>query len=315
GDPPVGAAGHGDRPDPRGLRIMSLLRRFAGGLRALWRRDRDEREMDEELRAYRDEGARDAMRAGLGRDEAERAARVRMGSLDAIKDEVRDAGWESALESFWQDLRHGARVLRHHPGFACAAILTLALGIGANSALFGVVSAVLLDPLPYPGADRLVALGYQSFPDVRDVAEQSRSLAVAGAAAPWALDLVGRGEPMRVDGAMVGGDLFAALGVAPLLGRTFSEKDDRALLPVAVVSHRFWRAELGADPAVLDRRLTLSGRTYTIIGVMPENFRLPFFSFRADVWIPLRVAYPEAVEARGAHFLMAAGRLRDGVTL
>src|SRR5262249_12008622 len=93
------------------------------------------------------------------------------------------------------------------------------------------------------------------------------------------------------------------------------EADDRTLAPVAVVSHRFWRTELGSDPSAPGRRLTLSGRMYTVVGVMPEGFRLPFFSFRSDVWIPLRVAYPEASDARGAHFLLAAGRLRGGASL
>jgi putative ABC transport system permease protein len=293
---------------------MSLLRRLAGGIRGLFRRDRLEQELDEELRGYLDLAARDGVRAGLSPEEAARAARVRMGSLDAIKDEVRDAGWEAAFESFWQDVRYGARVLKNHPGFTCAAVLTLALGIGANAALFSVVSAVLLNPLPYPDGDRLVSLGYQSFPDLRDLADQSEALAAAGAASGWALDLVGKGEPRRVDGALIAGDLFPALGVAPLMGRTFSESDG-AREPVAVVSHRFWRTELGSDASALERPLTLSGRAYTIVGVMPESFRLPFFSFRSDVWVPLRVAYPEAADARGAHFLIGVGRLRGGVDL
>lgn len=295
---------------------MSMLRRFAGGLLGLVRRSRIERELDEELHGYLEASVQERMRAGLGRDEALRAARMEMGSLDAVKDEVRRVGWETALETVWQDIRYGARVLRHHPGFASAAILTLALGIGANSAIFSVVSSVLLKPLPYPEPDRLVSLaGGQSLPDVMDLAEQSTSFADLGASGGWALDLVGNGEPERIDGELVAGNLFGALGVPPFLGRTFSEEDDRARAAVVVVSHDFWRAHLGSDPAALGRPLNLSGAAYTVIGVMPPGFRLPFFSFKSQVWIPFRTGYPEAVEARGAHFLLAAGRLRDGTGL
>jgi len=295
---------------------MSMLRRFAAGLRGLLRKSRIERELDEELRGYLEASVEEHRRAGLGRDEALRAARLEMGSLDAVKDEVRRVGWETALETVWQDIRYGARALRHHPGFACAAILTLALGIGANSAIFSVVSSVLLRPLPYPVPDRLVSLaGGQSFPDIMDLAEQSTSFADLGASGGWPLDLVGEGEPERIDGELVAGNLFRALGVPPLLGRTFSEEDDRARAAVAVVSHDFWRAHLGSDRAALGRQLNLSGAAYTVIGVMPPGFRMPFFSFRSQVWIPFRTGYPEAVEARGAHFLRAAGRLRDGTGL
>ncbi|HUD71375.1 MAG TPA: ABC transporter permease, partial [Dongiaceae bacterium] len=292
---------------------MSRVRRFFAGLGGMLRRDRVERDLDDELRSWVDEASADAVRAGLEGDAARRAARVRLGSLDAVKEAVRDVGWESTFGTLLRDLRFGARVLVKHPGFTAAAVLTLALGIGANTAIFSVVSAVLLHPLPYPAPDRLADLGPQSPPDLADLGEQSRSFTAVGAAAPWALDRVGDGEPQRVDGALVAGDLFAALGVAPRLGRTFTEADARALAPVAVVTHAFWRGPLDADPGVIGRKLTLSGRPYTIVGVMPEGFRLPFFAFRSEVFLPLRVAYPEAATARGAHFLLGVGRLADGV--
>jgi putative ABC transport system permease protein len=279
------------------------------------RRDHAERDLDEELRSWVEEAAADGARAGLEHDTALRVARVRMGSPDAVKEAVRAVGWESSLETLLRDLRFGARVLGKHPGFTTAAVLTLALGIGANTAIFSFVSAVLLHPLPYPAPDRLADLGPQSPPDILDLAEQSRSFTAMGAAGQWALDLVGDGEPRRVDGALIAGDLFAALGVAPSLGRTLTEADARALAPVAVVTHAFWRGALLADPGVLGRTLTLSGRPYTIVGVMPEGFRLPFFAFRSEVFVPLRVAYPEATGARGAHFLRGVGRLRDGIDL
>ncbi|HKQ97221.1 MAG TPA: ABC transporter permease [Candidatus Polarisedimenticolia bacterium] len=294
---------------------MSPLRRFAAGLRALFTRDRVERELDADLRDWIEAAAANGERAGLEPDAARRAARVRMGSLDAVKEAVRDAGWESTFGALLRDLRYGTRVLRKHPGFTATAVLTLALGIGANTAIVSVVSAVLLHPLPYPGPERLADLGPNSLPDILDLADQSRTFEAVGAAAPWALDLVGQGEPLRIDGALIGGDLFATLGVAPMLGRTFTETDARALAADAVVSHRFWTEVLGADPAAVGRPLVLSGRPYVVVGVMPEGFRLPSFAFRSEVWVPLRVAYPDAVDARGAHFLRAVGRLRAGVSL
>ncbi|HEV8702920.1 MAG TPA: ABC transporter permease [Candidatus Polarisedimenticolia bacterium] len=295
---------------------MSLLRRFAGGIRGLLRKDRIERELDEELRGFLDAAIAEGMRAGMSREDAIRAARMEMGSLDAVKEEVRAVGWETALDTVWRDVRHGARVLRNHPGFACAAILTLALGIGANTAIFSVVSTVLLKPLPYPDPDRLVTLpGGQSLPDLMDLAERSTTFEALGASAGWALDLVGEGEPQRIDGELVAGDLFRALGVQALLGRTFSEADDRARAPVVVVSHEFWRAHLASDRAAVGRQLNLSGAAYTVIAVMPRGFRLPFFAFKSQIWIPFRTGYPEGADARGAHFLLAVARLRDGASL
>jgi hypothetical protein len=186
--------------------------------------------------------AADKARAGMRPDDALRAARVEQGGLEAVKEEVRDAGWEMAVERLGQDLHYAARYLRRNPGFTAAAVLTLALAIGANTAIFSVVNAVLLKPLPYPNPERLLAFrGSQSFPDMSDMAERAKSLAAVGCYATWWFDLIGEGEPLRVDGALVGGDLFDALAVAPMLGRTFSEKDDQAPAPVVVVSHEFWQ--------------------------------------------------------------------------
>jgi hypothetical protein len=137
---------------------MSFLRNLAGGLRALFRKEQVEQEMDEELRGYLDVAAKEKMRAGMSRDEALRAARVEMGSMESVKEGVCAAGWEFSVETLWQDLRYGARQLRRDPGFAAVAVLSLALGIGATTAVFSIVDTVFLRPLPHPDQDRLVSI-------------------------------------------------------------------------------------------------------------------------------------------------------------
>jgi predicted permease len=219
------------------------------------------------------------------------------------------------MDTLWQDLRQAVRLLRRSPGFAAAAVATLALGMGANTAMFSVVHAVMLRPLPYPDPDRLVRLrGGTSYPDLHDLASQSRSVEGLGGYRAQFFDLTGRGAAERVDGALVTGDLFRLLGARAERGRLVQADDDRPGGPkVVVLSHGFWQRRLGGDEQVRGRTVRFTTGEYEVIGVTPPGFRLP--EVEAEVWAPLRPESPEEADARGAHSLTAVGRLRPGTAL
>lgn len=222
------------------------------------------------------------------------------------------------------DLQFAFRSLRKNPGFTIVAILTLGLGIGASTAMFSVVDSVLLRPLPYAQADRIVHVWEESsamgFPEntpapanYYDWKAQSKTLGDMTALLRWAYTLTGEGEAARVEGLRATAELFPMLGVKPLLGRVFTDAEDRAGAPaVAVLSHGLWRDRFGGDPSVIGKTLSLDGTTTTIIGVMPAGFRVA--GYEADVWTPLALA-PEDRARRGSHFLQVMARLQPGATL
>jgi putative ABC transport system permease protein len=214
-----------------------------------------------------------------------------------------------------QDLRHAARLLGRAPGFTLAAILTLALGVGANTAMFSVVHAVMLRPLPYPEPERLIRIrGGSSAPDIEDWRAQAATLeGIAGYRFHF-LDLTGGGAAERVDGALVTGELFRVFGARALHGRVIDERDDRpGGEKVLVLGHRFWRDRLGSDPAAVGRTVRFSTGEYQVIGVMPSDFRLP--GVENDFYAPLRPESAEEAAARGAHSLFGIARLRADETL
>jgi putative ABC transport system permease protein len=219
------------------------------------------------------------------------------------------------VSGFLQDLRYALRALAKNPGFAAVAVVTLAIGIGANTTMFSVVNAVLLRPLPYAEAARLVGFTTnQSGPDLEDLTRQSRTLAGVAGAQIWPLDWSNGTEPERVIAAVVTGRAFDALGGQAELGRTIAPADDRpGAEPVMVVGHGFWQGRLGADRAVLGRVLLLGGKPFTVVGVMPAAFEVPRAA--ADMWLPFQIVGSEAAAARGAHLLRTFGRLAPGATL
>jgi putative ABC transport system permease protein len=221
----------------------------------------------------------------------------------------------SYMERTLQDLAYAARSLLRKPGFAAIAVLTLTLGIGASTAIFTVVNALLLQPLSYPQPRRLVTLrSNQSLPDLDDIKQQSRAFEYFGGVTLQALDFTGEAEPLQVQAGLVNSDLFGALGVPTAIGRTIGDEEDRYGGPaVVVLGHDFWQAHFAGDPGVIGKTVPLSGNTYTIIGVMPPGFRMP--EYAADVWAPLRVVNPLAAKFRGVHFLRTYFRLSPGASM
>ncbi|HKQ09541.1 MAG TPA: ABC transporter permease [Blastocatellia bacterium] len=291
----------------------------------LWRR-RDE-ELDEEIRAHLEMAVRDRMERGETAEQARRAVLREFGNVSLIKEVTRDMwGW-GWLEQLAQDLRYGARMLIKRPGFALVAVLTLALGVGANTAIFSVVNAVLLRPLPYAEPQRLVFI-YDSWPggllpksplmeaEFLRLRDEARSLEQVSLYTTATLTLTGAGEPERLTGGTASGDLFAALGVPVALGRTFMrEEEPRGQGHVVILSHGFWERKFAGDPGIIGRALTLDGRSYTIIGVLPQGFKSPP-EMQADSAIELWL--PPGYNLAGpccSHGLNVVARLRGGQTL
>jgi putative ABC transport system permease protein len=237
------------------------------------------------------------------------------------------------MQSLLQDLRYGARMLLKKPGFTLIAVITLALGIGANTAIFSVVNAVLLRPLPYAEPGRLVALWESntqrpmsrnaiSYPNFFDWRAQSQSFERMASYYTIPMDLTGIATPVNLRGATVSPDLFATLGVKPLLGRWFIAEEEKPGIRAAIISHSLWQRQFGGDPNIVGRSLTLGGRPYNVVGVMPIGFQFPIEASPVEVWVTSSVdgektdpKEPAQYENRGSQFLVAVGRLKPGVTI
>jgi putative ABC transport system permease protein len=284
-------------------------------LRSLFRRRKVETEMDEELRFHYEHQVKKLMSSGATHDEAIRQARLVTGGAEQLKEECRDARGVQFVENFLRDLRYSLRMLRKSPGFTIVAVLTLALGIGANTAIFSVIDSVLLSPLPYPDPARLVTIKQNdSLQNIDDIRRQTKTLAKGGGLTTERMDYTGGSEPLQIRAAYVNAGLLETLDVAPMLGRLISPDEDVKGGPHnMVITHHFWREFLGADPNVIGRSLTLNGNRWSVIGVMPPTFSLP--EDETDIFVSLWVAYPEAAPFRGVHFMRTYWRLNPKVTL
>jgi putative ABC transport system permease protein len=299
---------------------MFSLRNITIGLRSLFRKNQVDRELDEELGAYVEMAIEDKMRQGMTRQDALRAVRLERGGVELTKEVVRSGGWESVLETCWRDLCYGLRVLRKSPGFTLIALLTLTLGLGINCAIFTVVNAVLLRPLPYPDAERLV-LVERHFPEItfpgtsltkfifwREHSRDFESMTAYGFAFSG-VNLTGAGEPEHLSSLRISADFFRTLGVQPVLGRGFTEDEDRPGGPnAAVLSYALWQRRFGRDTGILGRAIRLGGELWTVVGVAPANFT---FTPTADVWIPLR-AQPNPNDQTNVCNVL--GRLHQGAS-
>ena len=304
---------------------MRLVNIIGGGLRALFGKQRAEREMDEELRSYMESAVEQKMCAGASREEAVRETRIEMGGMEALKEQVREVGWETRMESLIQDVRYGLRMLRKNPSFTGVAVLALALGIGANTAMFSVIEAVLLRPLPYRNASEIVRVSstwdrngtltnYSSSPpDFFDWRDQNRSFSSMFAFNMSELALTGLGEAKRVRSVMATAGMFSTLQAEPMLGREFAAEENRkGANHVVILGHALWRAAFAGAPDAVGKTIQLDSEPYTIIGVMPADFRFPLSG--SDAYLPIGFD-DKVMTQRGAHYLAVLGRLKSGVTV
>jgi predicted permease len=302
---------------------MSLLRNLASGLRSLFRKERVSRELDEELNGFLEMAAEEKIKEGMSRKEALRAVRLERGNLEVTKEVVRSAGWESFVETCWLDLRFGLRMLRKSPGFTAVAVLTLALGIGANTAIFSIVNAVLLRPLPYMQPNQLVDLNLKTeqsdqalvpYPTFLYWLGATHTLSAMGAWTNDTFNLTGTGMATRLGGRRVSANFFSLFGVRPILGRDFGPEDDRlGAAAVVLVNEGFWRDRLGASPSAIGKTLTLDGGHYTIIGVIPATFQ---FWSAAETYVPIGQSENPSFDNGGpSRVLQIIGRLAPGVRL
>jgi len=280
-------------------------------------------DLSAEIDAHLEFEVRENIALGMPADEARAAARRHIGNLTRIHERAAEAWSFPSLESIAQDLRYGLRGIRRSPGFSLVVVLTLALGIGANTAIFSVVNAVLLRPLPYPAAERLVWLG-ESDPKAEGISvtwvnfqhwrnENHSFEDMAGFRAAH-LTLTGRGEPLLTRAGLVTHGFFGLVGAQPVLGRFFSASDDLpGAVPTAVLDYRFWIGKLGADPAVVGATLALDGKPYEVIGVLAPG--LHFFPQSIDYYLPLHEFEGEVVDRARHGSMRLLARLKPGVTL
>src|SRR5262245_12409978 len=314
---------------------MYWLRLIYTRLYGLLRKNRIEQEMEDEMRFHLLMRTRVNIERGMRPEEAEREARRRFGNVGKIKDLGRDIKGGGFMDTLLQDLRYGARMLLKHPGFTLIAVLTLALGIGANTAIFSVVNGVLLRQLPYEEPERLALIrqqalshGLESLPiaasEFTDYRNQTQSFTHLTAFDTADFNLTGGDLPERVSGARVSASLFPLLGVKPQLGRTFSaDENEPGRNNVVLLSHALWSRRFAADPGIIGGTLALSGHSYTVIGVMPPSFQFPMslfgmkggtFTHPAESWPPLAFS-ADLLRVRNSRWLGVIGRLKPGVTL
>ncbi len=299
------------------------LRGWLMRLFGLFHRQRREREFAEELVSHLAFHIDDNRRAGMSPEEARRVALIKLGGVTLTRERYREQRGLPMLETLIQDLRFGLRMLHKNPGFSLVAILTLALGIGANTTMFSVVNAVWLRPLPYLEADQLVLVSHRNTQrggtseltpgNYLDLLRQNQSFTHLAAFNDHDFNLTNRGEPERLQGQLASAALFPLLQAAPSVGRVFTEADDRdGAEPVVVLSHGLWQRRFGGQANIIGNTLTLNELPYTVIGVMPPSFVAP--AGNAELWAPIAFTANTANQ-RDYFYLSAVARLKPGVTI
>ena len=301
------------------------LARLISLLRNLLHKQREERELDAEVRAHELLLADEKMRAGMNPKEAERQARLELGGVEQVKEQVREIRAGHMLEAFFQDVRFGLRMLRKSPGFTAVAVLTFALGIGANAAIFSFVNAVVLRPLPFSDPSRLVTVLdakpsneadwlFVSPNRFEEFVRRSRAFDQVAGTENCFFRLESGGAPVLLQGGCASTSFFPMLGVKPFLGRLFTPEEDRTGgSPVAVLSYGCWKQYFGGDPGTIGKTIhrTANDAEFTIVGVLPADFK--FATEQFALWAPLGT--DPNYRDRDDHHLLVFARLRDGVTL
>jgi predicted permease len=312
------------------VKLPRLYDIFALRLRSLFRKRRVESELERELRFHFEQQVQENITSGMSDDEARYAAMRRLGGVTQIQEECRDMRRINQLETIWNDLRYAVRILSRAPGFTAVIVLTLALSIGANSAIFSVVEGVLLRPLPFPHPERIIRIfltseAFPKFPlnpdDFRDLRTRSRTFDSIAAITRRDVQLSGAGEPVMLRAFAVTSGYFRVLGFTPARGREFAPADE---LPahgrLAILSDRFWRTRFAGDRNIVGRTITLNALSFTVIGVMPPGVRHPGNDYHAvpdgetvDLWLPF--TYEGDRRTRGGHYMEGIGRLNPGITV
>jgi putative ABC transport system permease protein len=311
--------------------MSGTLRAWIQRMRGLFHNEQMDRELDDELKSHLEMHVADNLRAGMTAEEARRNALIKLGGVEQTKDSVRDGRGIPILGTLVQDVRFGVRMMRKSPGFAIVAVLTLALGIGANTAIFSIIDAVVLRPLPFRDPGHLVAVssvdpkdathgGEISYPAFLDWRSQTHSFEELSVWNTTNLTFTGGDQAESVRSAVVSSNLFSLLGVSPPLGRVFTSEEDlpsEGQLPV-MLSYEFWQSHFGADPNMLGRAITLDNRKYSVVGIMPARFQYPVQQARVELWIPIAsdLQGKNAMAAqRGVSYLQVVGRLKPGADI
>jgi predicted permease len=309
-----------------------MLRNLIAGVRALRRPEDRNVQIEQELKSFFDASVEDKIQSGMSPERAQQAARIEIGSGEMVRHKLWSAGWESGIDSLLREVRLAARRVRHSPGFALTAVLMLAFGIGATTAIFSIVDGVLLRPLPFPNAGRLVTLGDQlngmdwgkqdpglvTAPEVVVYPRDTHSFQSLGGYGYSLDELSGIGQPALVWASRMTPSVFSTLGVAPLLGRVFTAEENQNKEQVAVLSYATWKSRFNGDPHILGTKVLLDRKPFLIIGVMPGNFEFPLSPGRLDrveLWVPISLSPQElSPEAFGNWGFYLVGRLKPGVT-
>src|ERR1039457_1206233 len=310
---------------------ISFWRKLTYSIRAFFRRKKVGSELDSELLFHLEAQVETNVRAGMSREAARQSALRKFGGVELAKEECRDERGTQFLDQTWQDIRFGARMLRKNPGFTAVAVLTLALGIGANTAIFSVIRGVLLQALPFRDPSRIVLIcgtvgrrptGSVSYPDYLDARKLSHSFDDVAAYSSGEFIVNGTDRSERVLGEMVSDSYFPILGTTPLIGRTFLPEENQipGAHPVAVIAYGLWQRMYGGDSGIIGKNIRLNSADYNIVGVMPPGFT--GFSDSAEAWVPVIMYTPlrpqtakfEALHGRDMRFLRMIGRLRADVS-